>query len=266
MEGGEGGGEAGAPAAQGTEEADAAAAAAPSRLAELKRSLWEGWGYYLDSVPLGDGQDIELEKIKRPDPDIVGFAYPLPPVPFEVRNPRRFPPPSEDEMFAGMCKLVRLGLVSRAYSFVEVLDAIYQYVGSNSRDAPAWQRAFIKVGGIQRLKLLWRDTESKLPQGTPPDTVRISREPRKAAVPDSQDMGVRYYVVAIIGRMLGTIQESRVRLIKDGMLDIVLEAAQDHDENVRECGLYALKGVVQHPEGRQEISYDKLIGLLGLKR
>jgi len=69
--------------------------------------------------------------------------------------------------------------------------------------------------------------------------------------------------MAILGRMLGTSAESRADLLGQGVVDYILEGLRDHDDEVRECAICSLKGLVQHPEGREVVSYATLVECLG---
>ena len=54
--------------------------------------------------------------LEDPDPDTVGFAFPLPPLEFSLRNSRKFPPPSEEAV----------GDVLLA--FYELIPSIYDHI------------------------------------------------------------------------------------------------------------------------------------------
>ncbi|CAE8672664.1 unnamed protein product [Polarella glacialis] len=209
-------------------------------LADL--GLWEGWGRYHSSIPLGPGEELELPPAEDPDPDTVGFAYPLPPVEFNLRNERKFPPPTEEDTFREIFKMLHYTLKENIFSRSYILSVIYNHINSNKRDSPTWQRGFLKANGAKMLLEFWRS-------------------PEPAAKDD--DFTDRYWVIAITGRMMGTCLESRSRLLKDGLLDCILKGTKDPDEDIRECAVCSLKGLIQHPEGREVVTYSTLLDCLG---
>mmetsp|Transcript_31648 Transcript_31648/g.57586 ORF Transcript_31648/g.57586 Transcript_31648/m.57586 type:complete len:237 (-) Transcript_31648:98-808(-) len=220
----------------------AAAATTPEEvLAHL--NLWEGWSRYHKSIPLGPNEEIVLPVTEDPDPEAVGFAYPLPPIEFCMRNEKKYPPPTDEEAFREMFKLLHYVCKEKLSRRSLVLGAIYNFINSNRRDSWAWQRGFLKAGGSKKLIEFWNNAEP------------VAAEDE--GYPD------RYWVVAITGRMMGTCQESRVRLIQDGLVPLILEATKDDDDEIRECGVCSLKGLIQHPEGRDVVTYKTLIDALG---
>mmetsp|Transcript_133390 Transcript_133390/g.414805 ORF Transcript_133390/g.414805 Transcript_133390/m.414805 type:complete len:189 (-) Transcript_133390:11-577(-) len=164
-------------------------------------NLWEGWGRYYDSIPLGPGQEMRLAPQEDPNPEEVGFAYPLPPVEYAYRNERKHPPPTEEAMRTEMFKLVHHSLKVKTLPRSHVLAVVYNHVSVNKRDGPGWQRAFIQAGGISSLFEAWR-------------------EPTRT--PDEDTLSDKYWVMAILGCMMGTCQESRVTLIGKGAVELVL--------------------------------------------
>jgi len=225
-------------------------AEAPKSVQEVlvEHKLWEGWSKYYRTIPLGPGQKLQLPREEEPDPDVVGFAYPLAPVPFALRNERRFPPPTDERMYREMFKLVHWAMKRKQCSRSSVLSAIYGHINRNRRDSLGWQRGFIRAGGIAFLFESWREPEDVLvaPAGV------LNRH-----------LGIRYWVMAVLGRMLGTSRESRARLIEGGAIGLIIEGTRAEDEMVVDCALYALKGLVQHAEGRQLISHNTLLECLG---
>jgi len=222
---------------------------ASSRMPEdilKEHKLWDGWGAYYDAIPLGPDQKLALPKtVDKDDQELVGFAFPLAPVEFQYRNERKYPPPTEDQMFREMYKLIQFslkkGILKRSYA----LSLVYEHINRNKRDSDGWQRGFIKAGGIQKLKEFWHNPDNEDTSGGFPD---------------------RYWVLAIFGRMLGTCKESRIRLIKEDVHKIILAGAKDLDEDIWSCALCGLKGLIQHNEGRKEISYNMLIDVMGRGR
>jgi len=220
----------------------------------LKRhKMWEGWTNYYTSIPLGPGKELRLPQEEVHDPELYGFATPLAAVEFARRNERRYPPPSDEDMFREMYMLVQIGLKGDKFRRSAIMFEIWGHINRNRRDSPGYQRNFIKAGGVTRLLELWRE-----PQQT-------SAEPEEF---DEKTDNVHYWVVAILGRMAGTNTDSRVHLISEvtpGLVDIILEAIRSPEEEVRDCSLQALKGIVMYPEGRQAVPYQTLIEALGLK-
>jgi len=212
--------------------------------------LWEGWGEHYDAIPLGPSKNLELPRYQHQDPQVVGFAAPLSHVAFELRNERRHPPSKDEDLFIEALKLV-VALDSPLGSRGVVLNSIYNCVNSNRRDSLGWQRALLKAGCARRLLELWRWSVPPDDAGPPPEL----GEP-----PSCND---RYWVMAILGRMLGTSAESRADLLGQGVVDYIFEGLRDHDDEVRECAICSLKGLVQHPEGREVVSYDTLVECLG---
>eukprot|EP00931_Biecheleriopsis_adriatica_P114977 TRINITY_DN90836_c0_g1_i1.p1 TRINITY_DN90836_c0_g1~~TRINITY_DN90836_c0_g1_i1.p1 ORF type:complete len:238 (-),score=50.28 TRINITY_DN90836_c0_g1_i1:109-822(-) len=204
--------------------------------------LWEGWGRYHSSIPLGPDEEIALPARDDPDPDTVGFAYPIPPLEFSLRNKKKYKAPTEEETFRETFKqlhyVCKEKLARRSY----VLSVLYNWINSNRRDSFVWQRGFLKAGGARKLIDFWNDPEPE----------------------DEEDEGYpdRYWVVAITGRMLGTCRESRVQLIKEGLHQLILEGTRDENEEIRECAVAGLKGLIHHPEGREVVTYKTLIDCL----
>lgn len=204
--------------------------------------LWEGWGQYYDTIPLAPGRELQLPSKEENDPEVVGFAFPLPPVEYAHRNERKFPPPGDEEMYMEMFKLLNHSLKMKLFKRSYVLAVVYGHINRNKRDSEGWQRAFIKAGGISRLFDIWRNPEKE---------------------DDAKTLTDKYWVMAIIGRMMGTSTESRTRLINDNAVQFVLEGTKDSDDDIRECSMCALKGLITHPEGRKVITYSMLIECLG---
>lgn len=207
-----------------------------------EHKLWDGWGTYYESIPLGPGQKLQLPKNEKDDPEVLGFAYPLAPVEYQYRNERKYPPPTEDQMYREMFKLIHFslkkGILKRSYA----LSLVYDHINRNKRDSFGWQRGLIKAGGIQKLTEFWNTPDNEDTSGGYSD---------------------RYWVLAIFGRMLGTYRESRIRLLKEDIIKIILAAAKDADEDIWQCALCGLKGLIQHPEGREKVSYNMLIECMG---
>ncbi|CAJ1396040.1 unnamed protein product [Effrenium voratum] len=204
--------------------------------------MWEGWGRYHSSIVLGPDQEIPLPAREEPDPNAVGFAYPLPPVEFRLRNSRKYPPPTDEEAFREMFKLLHYVCGEVLFKKNYVLSVIYNWINSNRRDSPVWQRGFIQAGGAQKLIEFWHE------EGADQET--------------DDDYSIHYWVLAIVGRMMGTCQESRVHLIKEGLNKLVLEGTGSKNNEIRECAVCALKGLIQHPEGREVVTYKTLIECL----
>mmetsp|Transcript_37871 Transcript_37871/g.100189 ORF Transcript_37871/g.100189 Transcript_37871/m.100189 type:complete len:224 (+) Transcript_37871:3-674(+) len=207
----------------------------PSGAEILKEQcLWEGWAHYYKTLPLGPGREVPLDRPDSPDPSVCGFAYPLPPVEFALRNERKFPPITEEEQLAEMFRIVRQMLDTKFFKTKYVLSIVFSHINRNKRDSLGWQRAFIRVGGVKRL-------------------IRLA---------SSEDEMVRYWAGAILGRMLGTSEESRRHLIATGAADVVLKLAKDIEEEVRDCAICAIKGFIQSEEGRKYVTYETLIECL----
>ncbi|CAK9015118.1 unnamed protein product [Durusdinium trenchii] len=220
----------------------ACAASTPEEvLQQLK--MWEGWGRYHSSIALGPDQEILLPVREEPDPDTVGFAYPLPPLEFNLRNSRKYPPPTEEAAFREMFKLLHYVCREKLFTRNYVLSVIYDWVNSNRRDSPIWQRGFLTAGGAQKLIEFWHE------EGADQEL--------------DDEYSVRYWVLALIGRMMGTLQESRTHLIKEGLVSLILEGTKSDQSEIRECAVCALKGLIQHPEGREVVTYKTLIECLG---
>mmetsp|Transcript_36684 Transcript_36684/g.114236 ORF Transcript_36684/g.114236 Transcript_36684/m.114236 type:complete len:234 (-) Transcript_36684:88-789(-) len=207
-----------------------------------EHGLWEGWSMTHDSIPLSSEEELALPKKQEQDLEVVGFAFPLPPVEYALRNERRYPPPSQEVMDKEMSRLLHHTLEQKLFNRCYVLSIIYSRINQNRRDSPGWQRAFVKAGGIAKLMEFWRDPEPGQEEGQP-----------------SMD---RYWVMATLGRMMGTCTESRQRLLEDGIVDLVLEGAKDPDDMVQDCSVCALKGLIQHPEGRVVVTPNVLISCL----
>jgi len=203
--------------------------------------MWEGWAKMHSSIQLGHDKVLQLPAPKAADPDVVGFAMPLPFLEYALRNERKFPPPKEEDQYREMFKLLhhtlKKGLFRRSYT----LSIIYNHINRNWRDSAGWQRAFIKAGGPEELIEFWSNPEPGV---------------------GKRVLGDRYWVLAIFGRMIGTSDESREYLLNHRIDDIIVEGTKDEDPNVQQCALCALKALVQHPEGRSAISYEKLIDCL----
>merc|ERR1712187_238655 len=107
-----------------------------------------------------------------------------------------------------------------------VLSLIYRPLNRNKRDSPGWQRGLIKAGGVQKL-------------------VRFA---------SSEDERERYWAIAILGRMVGTCEESRKHIIEVGAVESILAGTKDGDDEVRDVGVSGLKGLIQYPEGRTVVS------------
>uniref|UniRef100_A0A7S2J1I8 Uncharacterized protein n=1 Tax=Alexandrium andersonii TaxID=327968 RepID=A0A7S2J1I8_9DINO len=212
-----------------------------------EQRLWEGWSLYYKSIPLGPGQELQLPAKEESDPEVVGFAFPLPPVEYARRNPRKYPPPSDEEMNVSMFKLIHYTLKMKYFRQRYVLSVIYNHINCNTRDSPGWQRAFIKAGGIAKLWEIWG----------------MASGPGEDDNDHAGELPEKYWVLAIFGRMMGTSAESRTRLIAENVVGIVLEGTKDPDDDVRECAICALKGLITHPEGRKVITYSMLIECLG---
>jgi hypothetical protein len=203
--------------------------------------MWEGWAKKYNSIPLGPGKELQLPPREVPDPEVVGFAVPLPCVEYALRNERKFPPPSEEDQYREMFKLIHQSLKQRLFKRSYTMSIIYNHINRNHRDSAGWQRGFIKANGPQELVKIWMD----------PDPVEGKRV-----------LGDRYWVMAIFGRMVGTSEESRRELLRLGTQDYIIEGTKDDDNNVRDAALCALKALIQFPEGRTAISYEKLIECL----
>lgn len=221
-----------------------------------EHGLWEGWASLYDAVPLSPDKVLDLgTRQSMPDPEVIGFAFPLPPVDFSRRNERKFPPLSEEEAFREMFNIVRGSLHDRQYDRCSVLAVLYDMINSNRRDSPRWQRAFLEVGGLECLLELWRCPEHDLPS-------EVAFLP--GGVSNTQAVrSVHYWIVALLGRMMGTCEASRRRLIEEGAVDVILEAARSSEDDVRECAVCSLKGLIQYPEGREQVTYQTLIDCLG---
>jgi hypothetical protein len=184
---------------------------------------------------------LHLPHKEVPDPEIVGFSMKLPPVEYALRNERKYPPPSQEDMFREMFKLIqhtmKLQILRRSY----VMSIIYNHICRNYRDSFGWQAGFIKAKGPQAFFEYWQAPD-------PPDGKRT--------------MGDRYWIMAIFGRMVGTCEESRRELIKLGVVYYIIEGTKDDDPKVKECAVYALRGLIQYEEGRNAVSYEKLIETL----
>merc|ERR1712039_68725 len=197
--------------------------------------MWEGWSQEYNTLQLGP-QEVKMAVEEEKDPGSVGFAFPLSPVEFAFRNERKYPPPTDDEMYSEMARLIHQSLAIKEPMFKSsyVLSIIYSHINRNKRDSPGWQRGLIKAGGVQKL-------------------VRFA---------SSEDERERYWAIAILGRMVGTCEESRKRIIEVGAHESILAGTKDGDEEVRDCGVSGLKGLIQYPEGRTVVSYDMLIECL----
>lgn len=204
--------------------------------------MWEGWGRYHSAIALGPDQEIVLPVQEEPDPDTVGFAYPLPPLEFSLRNSRKFPPPTEEAALREMFKLLHYVCKERLCTKNYVLSVIYNWINSNRRDSPIWQRGFLTAGGADKLKEFWDE------EGSDQEL--------------DDEYSVKYWVLAIIGRMMGTSQESRAHLVKEGLVSLILEGTKSDQTEIRECAVCALKGLIQHPEGREVVTYKTLIECL----
>lgn len=205
--------------------------------AELEKyHLWPGWvpHYNGGRLPLGPDKFLEIPYEEEPDTEVVGFAYPLPPVEYALRNERKYPPPSEEDMFREMYKLVHKSLPGKLLKPSYIMCIIYNHINRNRRDSPGWQRGFIKAEGLEKI-----------------EPFATSSDPKE-----------RYWVMAILGRMMGTSAESRAHLLKVGAVPTILAGTKDEDEEVHECAVCALKGLIQYPEGRMVVTYDKLIECL----
>jgi hypothetical protein len=203
--------------------------------------FWEGWALTHRSIPLGPGQELVLPPKEEIDPEVVGFAVQLPPVEYALRNERKYPPPSEDDQYHEMFKLVQHTLKFKVLRRSYTMSIIYNHICRNKRDSNGWQKGFIKAKGVELFFEIWKDPE-------PPEGKRT--------------MGDRYWIMAIFGRMLGTSADSRNDLISMGVVDLIFEGTRDADPNVRENSTMSLKGLIQFPEGRAAVSYDKLIDCL----
>mmetsp|Transcript_59648 Transcript_59648/g.134385 ORF Transcript_59648/g.134385 Transcript_59648/m.134385 type:complete len:257 (-) Transcript_59648:447-1217(-) len=210
-----------------------------------EHGLWEGWSKLQTVIPLGPGKELILPEAEDSKFETVGFAVPLPPVSFELRSTKKYPPPTEKEMFREMFKLVQVMLKTAEHSRRAVLENIYNHVKRNNRDSPAWQAAFIKVRGVQVLLDVFRNPG-----------------PREANDP----LGDQYWVIAIFGRMIGTVAESRKYLIAHGAKEVITQGTQDSSNpEVRDCALCALKALVQFKEGRKIIPYNELLHIMTTK-
>jgi hypothetical protein len=203
--------------------------------------LWEGWAATHRVIPLGPNHELRLRPKEELDPEVVGFAMPLPAVEYALRNERKYPPPSESDCQAEMFKLIQHTLKMKILRRSYTMSIIYNHICRNKRDSNNWQKGFIHAKGVEMFMEIWKDPEP--PEGT-------------------RTMGDRYWIVAIIGRMLGTSQDSRKTLIDMGVVDLIIEGTRDEDKNVRDNSVMALKGLIQYPEGRVAVSYDKLIDCL----
>jgi hypothetical protein len=203
--------------------------------------LWEGWAKYHTLIPLGPGKELQLPARETPDPDVVGFAVPLSCVEYALRNERKYPPPSEEDQYREMFKLIHQTLKLRLFKRSYTMSIIYNHINRNKRDSPGWQKGFIKAKGPQELIKIWKDPE-------PAEGKRV--------------LGDRYWVMAIFGRMLGTSEDSRRELLRLGIVDKIVEGTSDEDPNVQDCALCGLKALIQFPEGRTVVSYDLLISCL----
>mmetsp|Transcript_68894 Transcript_68894/g.128617 ORF Transcript_68894/g.128617 Transcript_68894/m.128617 type:complete len:240 (-) Transcript_68894:61-780(-) len=214
-------------------QAEAPQKSAEEVLQEVK--LWPGWcKFYSGRIPLGKGQYLELPDEAEPDAEMVGLAYPLAPVEYGMRNERRHPPPTQQVQDRVMFRLVQQSLEMKTVKPSYVLSVIYSHINRNARDSLGWQRAFMKAHGYVKL-----------------DQMFHSEDPRD-----------RYWVVALLGRMMGTSAESRKDLLELNMAEIIIAGCSDEDEDVRECARAAVKGLIQYPEGRKLITYDVLIECL----
>mmetsp|Transcript_9944 Transcript_9944/g.22606 ORF Transcript_9944/g.22606 Transcript_9944/m.22606 type:complete len:250 (-) Transcript_9944:30-779(-) len=214
-------------------------AAAPQKSAEeilQELKLWPGWSTFCTGgrLPLGKGKFIDLPTEAEPDAEMVGLAYPLAPVEYGMRNERRFPPPTQEVQDKVMFRLVQQSMEATTLKPSYVMSVIYSHINRNARDSPGWQRAFMKAHGY--IKVYDRS--------------------------ESEDPRDRYWAVAILGRMMGTDAESRRELLALKMGEKIIAGCSDEDEDVRECSRAAVKGLIQHPEGRQLITYDRLIECL----
>lgn len=200
--------------------------------------LWEGWAKYHDAIPLGPNSVLQLPPKDDSDPDVVGFAMPLACIEYALRNERKFPPPQDEDMFREMFKLVNYTLKQRLLRRSYTMSIIYNHINRNYRDSAGWQRGFIKARGPQLFFEIWED----------PDPAQGKKV-----------LGDRYWILAIFGRMIGTCEESRHKLIKLGVVDIITQGTQQEDKNCHDCAICALKALIQSPEGRQAVPYQKLI-------
>lgn len=214
--------------------------------------FWEGWAKYHDALPLGPDSVLQLPPKDPPDPENVGFAMPLACIEYALRNERKFPPPSDNDMFREMFKLVNYTLKTRLLRRSYTMSIIYNHINRNYRDSPGWQRGFIKAGGPKLFYEIWKDPEPA--QG-------------------KKVLGDQYWIVAIFGRMLGTSEESRAYLIPGdesrgvpGVLDTIIAGTRSEDANVADCAICALKALIQFPEGRAAVPYQKLIECLQRKK
>jgi hypothetical protein len=200
--------------------------------------FWEGWARAYKNIPLGPGHVLELPEHELPDPEVLGYAMPIAPVEYGLRNERKYPPPSDEDMWREMFKLVQYTLKRNVLKRTYTMSIIYNHINRNSRDSPGWQQAFIKARGPQFLLEIWRNPE-------PPEGKRT--------------MGEQYWVLAVLGRMCGTSEDSRTALIKLGVPDIFLEGTRKEDENVKGCAIAALRGLVHYPDGRAAVSFEQLL-------
>lgn len=207
--------------------------------------FWEGWAQTYKVFPLGPGYELHLPHKEMPDPEDVGFSMKLPPVEYALRNERKYPPPSNDDMFREMFKLVQYTLKMQIMRRSYVMSIIYNHICRNYRDSPGWQRGFIKAKGPQALFEYWQNAE---------------------AGDGKKTMGDRYWIMAIFGRMVGTCKESRRELIRLGVVDYIIEGTKDEDPKVKEVAVFALRGLIQHDEGREAVSYEKLISTLAARQ
>lgn len=199
--------------------------------------MWEGWATFCKTISIGPNKVLELPRVTEPDPEVVGWAFPLNTVEYALRNERKFPGPTVQDMNSEMFKLVNQSLVNKMFNDSYILGIIFNHINRNSRDSEGWQRAFIKVGGIKKLYGYATSDESK----------------------------DRYWTMAILGRMLGTSAESRDFLLKDGAVDFIVEGTKDEDLEVRESAICALKGLIQFADGRAVVSYDLLVECLTMR-
>mmetsp|Transcript_47935 Transcript_47935/g.126935 ORF Transcript_47935/g.126935 Transcript_47935/m.126935 type:complete len:222 (-) Transcript_47935:133-798(-) len=203
-------------------------------------NLWPGWAsqYNGTQMPIGPGKFLDIPREEEPDTEVVGFAYPLAHVEYALRNERKHPPPTEEDMFQEMHKLINNSLDAKLLKPSYVMCVIYNHINRNRRDSEGWQHGLIRSGGVEKLV-------------------------RHATGGDARE---RYWVMAIFGRMLGTSEVSRRYLLDGGVVEHILTGTRDQDEEVRECAICALKGLIQYPEGRAVVSYDKLIECLSSAR
>lgn len=230
-----------------------------------KYKMWEGWREYfnLSSVVLGpDGKRVDWPAKQQNDVEVRGFAYPLPPVDLYRRNERRFPPPTHERNFREAYSLLVTLQSAKGPRRSMVWQCVYDRVNSNSRDSPRWQVAFLEAGGSDQLIKACTGVPAEADDNLAPHKkLTLTRDlegEQQADVVQTE----RYLVIAIMGRMIGTSQESRVRLIKDGAVDCILEGTADLDPEVQACAIAGLKALVFFPEGRQVVDYTTLMSCL----